>query len=174
MTSLGGKGTIDETSPLSVGLIGRYSRKVANDVVREADLLFVIGSRLGGMVTDGWKVPGSGVRIVHIDADPTVMGTTYREEVSVVGDAKLSLQALCKALGDAGASRRHDEWTGQVIARVAEWHQRAKSLADSATSKPGAIHPAAVMAAFREAIEPTDILVTDTGYMGAWAGPCIR
>ena len=170
VTSLGGKGTIDETHPLSVGLIGRYSRKVANDVVREADLLFVIGSRLGGMVTDGWKVPAPGVRIVHIDADPTVLGTTYREEVSVVGDAKLSLQALTDALGSTNPEPAYGNWTRQVTSRVGEWQQRAKALAASGTSKPEAIHPAAVMAALRDALAATDILVTDTGYMGAWAG----
>jgi acetolactate synthase-1/2/3 large subunit len=173
VTSLGGKGSIDETHPLSVGLIGRYSRKVANDVVREADLLLAVGSRLGGMVTDGWKVPTQGTRIVHIDADPTVMGTTYREEVSLVGDAKLSLQALVAALrsrpGEPAAAG-HADWTRQVAARVDAWRQRAQAMADSAAWKPGAIHPATVIAALREALAPTDILVTDTGYMGAWAG----
>jgi acetolactate synthase-1/2/3 large subunit len=43
-------------------------------------------------------------------------------------------------------------------------------MADSTASKPGAIHPATVIAALREALAPTDVLVTDTGYMGAWAG----
>ena len=55
VTSMGGKGAIDETHPLAVGLIGRYSRKVANDIAGEADLMVVVGSRLGGMVTDTWS-----------------------------------------------------------------------------------------------------------------------
>ena len=169
VTSLGGKGTIDETHPLSLGLIGRYSRKVANDLVGEADLVFVIGSRLGGMVTDGWKVPSPGTRIVHVDADPTVMGTTYREEVGVVGDAKLTLQALISGLDPATRSS-WASWTEQVTARVSEWRRRADALAVPGGSKPEAIHPAAVIGALREQLEPTDILVADTGYMGAWTG----
>jgi acetolactate synthase I/II/III large subunit len=167
VTSMGGKGTIDETHPLSVGLIGRYSRKVANDVAGEADLLLVVGSRLGGMVTDTWRIPAPDTRIVHIDADPTVLGTTYREEVSVVGDAKLSLSALCDRFRGS-SSPGFAGWAGEVTTRVAEWRRRVADL--STASKPGAIHPAAVMLALRGALAPTDILVTDTGYMGAWAG----
>jgi acetolactate synthase I/II/III large subunit len=168
VTSMGGKGAIDETHPLAVGLIGRYSRKVANDVAGEADLVLVVGSRLGGMVTNTWTVPAPGTRIVHLDADPTVLGTTYREEVGLVGDAKLSLRAICDELRARGSFPVFTEWAAEVTSRVGQWRQRVEAL--PALSKPEAIHPAAVMLALREELAPTDILVTDTGYMGAWAG----
>jgi acetolactate synthase-1/2/3 large subunit len=168
VTSMGGKGTIDETHPRAVGLVGRYSRKVANDVLGEADLVLVVGCRLGGMVTDTWRVPGPDTRIVHVDADPTVLGTTYREEISVVGDAKLALRAICDEIGRRDPSPRSTEWAQAVEQRVAAWHDR---VADAARgSRPEAIQPAAVMAALREELGPTDVLVADTGYMGAWTG----
>jgi acetolactate synthase-1/2/3 large subunit len=166
-TSLGGKGSFDETHRLSVGLIGRYSRKVANDIVREADLVLVVGSRLGGMTTDGWKVPAPQARIVHVDADPTVLGTTYREEVGVVGDARLTLEALASHLRDTG-DLGFGTWAAEVQRRVSEWWDKAGRLGE--TSAPGSIHPAAVMRSLRAELAPDDILVTDTGYMGAWAG----
>jgi acetolactate synthase-1/2/3 large subunit len=56
-----------------------------------------------------WKlaIPG---RIIHIDADPTVIGRNYPVEVGVVGDAKLGLAALFDAVSerdhDAGATSR--------------------------------------------------------------------
>jgi acetolactate synthase I/II/III large subunit len=168
VTSMGGKGSIDERHPRAVGVVGRYSRKIANDVASEADLVLVVGSRLGGMVTNTWRVPKPGTRIVHVDVDPTVLGTTYREELGVVGDAKLSLQALCDALRAAGPLSPRGEWASQVERRVGEWHQRVEAL--PAASRPGAIHPAAIMLALRDELAPTDVLVTDTGYMGAWAG----
>jgi acetolactate synthase-1/2/3 large subunit len=167
-TSLGGKGAINEDHPLSVGLIGRYSRKVANDIVSEADLVLAVGSRLGGMVTDTWRVPAPGTRIVHIDADPTVLGTNYREELSVVGDAKLSLQAVRDEILARGSFPAASGWAADVTGRVGQWRQRVEAL--NALSKPDAIHPAAVVRALRDQLAPTDILVTDTGYMGAWAG----
>ena len=48
VTSMGGKGAIAETHSRAVGLVGRYSRKVANDVLGEADLVLAVGCRLGG------------------------------------------------------------------------------------------------------------------------------
>ena len=166
-TSLGGKGSIDETHRLSIGLIGRYSRKVANDIVTEADLVLVVGSRLGGMTTDTWKVPPPGSRIVHVDVDPTVLGTTYREELGVVGDARLTLEAITSCVRERGGPS-FEGWADSVAARVADWRAMADRLGEQ--SAPGAIHPAAVMRALRKELDPQDILVTDTGYMGAWTG----
>ncbi len=167
-TSMGGKGAIDENHPLSIGLVGRYSRKVANEVMGEADLVLVVGSRLGGMVTDTWRCPPPGTRIVHVDADPTVLGTTYREEISVVGDAKLTLEFLANEIRSRPSFPRFDDWADAVARRVERW--RARVVESAATSRPGAIHPAAVIRALREALDPTDVLVVDTGYMGAWTG----
>jgi acetolactate synthase-1/2/3 large subunit len=57
VTSLGGKGAISEDHDLSVGTIGRNSRKFGNDTVREADLVLAIGTRLGGLATHRWTLP---------------------------------------------------------------------------------------------------------------------
>jgi acetolactate synthase-1/2/3 large subunit len=167
-TSMGGKGAVDEAGPHSLGLVGRYSRKVANDVMAEADLVLVIGSRLGGMVTDTWRYPSPGARIVHVDADPTVLGTTYREELSVVGDAKLTLAALAAEIRQRPSFPSFAAWAAAVAGRVEQWRGRAAEWASS--SAPGAIHPGAVLRSLREALAPTDVLVADTGYMGAWTG----
>jgi len=168
VTSMGGKGAIDETHPRSVGLIGRYSRKVANDVASEADLVLAIGTRLGGMVTDSWRVPAPTARIVHIDADATVLGTTYREELGVVGDAKLALRAICDEVRRRPTRSTFPDWAEEVTGRVEAWRRQAAEL--GAGSRHGAIHPAAVIAALRTQMAPTDVLVADTGYMGAWTG----
>ena len=167
-TSMGGKGAIDETHPLSLGLVGRYSRKVANEIMGEADLVLVIGSRLGGMVTDSWQCPAPGTRLVHVDADPTVLGANYREELGVLGDAKLTLEFLTNEIRGRPSFPRFDGWADSVAHRVARWRERAAEW--SASSTTGAIHPGAVVRALRDALDPTDVLVVDTGYMGAWTG----
>ena len=59
-TSLNGKETIADNHPLSVGVVGTYSRSCANRAVAEADLVFFIGSHTGGQVTNDWKVPPIG------------------------------------------------------------------------------------------------------------------
>src|SRR5712671_6678445 len=59
-TSLNGKDTIPGTHPLSVGVVGSYSRESANRVVNRADLVCFIGSEAGGMTTHFWAVPPIG------------------------------------------------------------------------------------------------------------------
>ena len=48
---------------------------------------------------------------------------------------------------------------------------RLSTARDAAcSSQPGALHPAQVVRAIREVTHATDVIVADTGYMGAWTG----
>ena len=51
VTSLNGKGSIPEDHPLSVGVLGPYSRSCANRLAYEADLVLIVGSQTGGQAT---------------------------------------------------------------------------------------------------------------------------
>src|SRR5712692_9102319 len=167
-TSMGGKGSIREDHELALGLIGRYSRKVANDIVRECDLALVVGCRLGGLASDSWKVPPPSTRILHVDVDTNVLGATYREEISVQADAKLTLQSLVKEALHRSLPGERTAWARQATERVRAWKEEVQRLASRSPEEP--IHPAAVISALRAALDPRDIVGADTGYMGAWTG----
>jgi acetolactate synthase I/II/III large subunit len=64
-TSLNGKDTIPGNHPLSVGVVGSYSRESANRVVNKADLVCFIGSETGGMTTHFWAVPPIGTPAIQ-------------------------------------------------------------------------------------------------------------
>src|SRR6202051_2008076 len=70
-TSLNGKDTIAGNHPLSVGVVGSYSRESANRVVNRADLVCFIGTETGGMTTHFWAVPPIGTPAIqlHIEAE---------------------------------------------------------------------------------------------------------
>src|SRR5260221_540168 len=69
-TSLNGKDSIPGNHPLSVGVVGTYSRESANRVVNGADLVCFIGTETGGMTTHFWAVPKIGMPAIQIDIDP--------------------------------------------------------------------------------------------------------
>ena len=46
-TSYNGKGVVDESSPISVGMLGTWGCKAANNALRDADLVVAIGASLG-------------------------------------------------------------------------------------------------------------------------------
>src|SRR6195256_4135211 len=60
-TSLNGKDCIPGAHPLSVGVVGSYSRESANRVVGQADLACFVGTATGGMTTHFWALPKIGV-----------------------------------------------------------------------------------------------------------------
>src|SRR4029077_9511508 len=76
-TSLNGKDAIPGNHPLSVGVVGTYSRESANRVVAQADLVCFVGSETGGMTTNFWKVPKIGVPAIQIDIEPEALGRNY-------------------------------------------------------------------------------------------------
>src|SRR6266545_1075842 len=68
-TSLNGKDAIPGDHPLSVGVVGTYSRESANRVVNGADLVCFVGTETGGMTTHFWAVPKIGTPAIQIDID---------------------------------------------------------------------------------------------------------
>jgi acetolactate synthase I/II/III large subunit len=165
-TTVGGKGAIAEDHPQAMGVVGRYSRKAANDLVASADAVLVVGSRLGARSTNGYAVPGRTARIAHVDVDANVFGVNYSTDVRVLADAKLALAALARG---AASVRTPEGWRVQVAERIAGWKREVRALVDAKrASRP--LHPAVALDVLRSKLGPRDIVVADTGYMAAWAG----
>jgi acetolactate synthase-1/2/3 large subunit len=167
-TTMGGKGSIAEIHPNSIGLVGRYSRKSTNDLVSEADVVLAVGCTLGGLGTNRYTIPSPDAKIIHVDVNPTVLGTSFREEVSIQADAKVTLEDIRECLSGEGQGSKHPEWLNYTRSTTATWQERYEAAAEQ--SRPGNIQPYSVFRSLQEVMQPTDVLVADTGYMGAWAG----
>lgn len=165
-TTIGGKGAIRENHRLAIGVAGRYSRRVSNEIVCDADFVLAVGSRLGALATSEFTIPTRSTSIAHIDIDASVFGTTYLEEFSLLADARLALEAIAEN-GVAARSSKRAAWIDDVQQRVATWRAGLDQLSRTA-GEP--IHPAAAMAVLGEVLKPTDVVVADTGYMAAWTG----
>ncbi len=105
-TSLNGKDSIPGNHPLSVGVVGSYSRESANRVVNAADLVCFIGSETGGMTTHFWAVPKIGTEAIQIDIDPEALGRNYPLAAAVNGDAKATLTRMLAAADRSSAAKR--------------------------------------------------------------------
>src|SRR5256884_4029657 len=93
-TSLNGKDSIPATHPLSVGVVGTYSRESANRAVNEADLVCFVGTETGGMTTHFWAVPKIGTPAIQIDINAEALGRNYPLQAAVLGDAKATLARM--------------------------------------------------------------------------------
>src|SRR5258708_7835641 len=136
-TSLNGKDSIPGVHPLSVGVVGTYSRESANRVVGQADLVCFIGTETGGMTTHFWAVPKIGVRAIQIDTDPEALGRNYPLEASVLGDAKVVLERML-AHADARTAAKRKPWVEQARSMCKEWHAKygAQLASDAVPERP--------------------------------------
>jgi acetolactate synthase I/II/III large subunit len=168
-TSLNGKGTILDTHPLSVGVVGTYSRTCANRAVAESDLVFFIGSRTGGQVTARWQIPRPGTPVIHLDIDAREIGRNYPAQVALLGDVRTVLGQLLGRVAP-GASETHSWWIGRVKTLVEEWRN---SVSAQLNSEAVPMRPERVCRDITRALPEGAVLVCDTGHSGIWAGTLI-
>ncbi len=163
-----GKGAIPCTDALSAGLFGRYDR-IANDVIAAADLLLVIGCKLGEIATKRFTVPPAGKRIVHIDIAAEEFGRTAEPALCLWGDARETLLDLHAALaGDASRIHaRQQAYAQSVAAKTHAW--RAGVLA-RLTSDETPVNMARLMHELNLAMPDDAILVADGGFAAHWGG----
>ena len=165
-TSLNGKDCIPGAHPLSVGVVGSYSRESANRAVNRADLVCFIGSETGGMTTHFWAVPTIGTPAIQIDINPEALGRNYPLQASVLGDAKAVLGAMLKQADRASAKKR-EAWVKEISALRGEWYAKYKPVLES-DSVP--IHPARICHELTQHVPDDGIVVVDTGHAGMWMG----
>jgi acetolactate synthase-1/2/3 large subunit len=165
-TSLNGKDTIPASHPLSVGVVGTYSRESANTIVSEADLVVYIGSTTGGMVSHFWKVPKIDTKIVHIDIEPQEIGRNYSVVAGVQGDAKVALIRMLAMARTESASRR-TAWAARAAEADQQWRNKYKDLL---TSDAEPMRPERICKELSDHLPNDAIVVADTGHTGMWMG----
>ena len=162
MTSLLGKGAIDETDDLALGMLGMHGRKVSNDSVNEADLLIAIGVRFSDRTTGRLDSFVPDTKVIHIDIDPAEIGKNVPVDLPIVGDARNVLASLNKTLEGYNASDDVNKWTDMI-------KQRKQDLLPRVTYDDVPLKPQSVIKEIAEVLTPESILTTDVGQNQMWA-----
>jgi acetolactate synthase-1/2/3 large subunit len=165
-TSLNGKDAIAGNHPLSVGVVGTYSRESANRVVNAADLVVFIGTETGGMTTHFWAVPQIGTPAIQIDIDPEALGRNYPLRAAVNGDAKTILARML-AHADRGGTAKRKNWIGEVQTICRAWREKYQP---ALTSEAVPIRPERLCHELTRHVPEDAIVVVDTGHAGMWMG----
>ncbi len=169
-TALNAKAMIADRHPLAIGVPGSYSRACANTILKEADLVFFIGSHTGGQVTHNWHFPPRGARVMQLDIDPWELGRNYPNTASILGDAKVALTALIGAV-EAKTAEAAKAWTSHAQKLVEEWRV---SEAENRASDAVPIRPERICKEISDALPDNGVLVSDTGHSGIWTGTMVE
>ena len=164
--------------PLHVGPLGYNGSKAAMELIRKADVVLALGTRLNPFST----LPGYGIdywpqdaKIVQVDINPDRIGLTKTVSVGIVGDARKVAQSLLEKLGpSAGDEDRADRealianmkstWAQQLASMDHEdddpgttWNERAR------TAKPDWMSPRMAWRAIQSALPKEAIISSDIG-----------
>ena len=162
MTSLLGKGAIDETDDLALGMLGMHGRKVSNDYVNESDLLIAVGIRFSDRTTGRLDSFVPDTKVIHIDIDPAEIGKNVDVDLPIVGDARNVLSSLNKVLEGYEVSPDVLDWSNMIRARKQELMPRV-------TYDDVPLKPQTVIKEISEVLTPESILTTDVGQNQMWA-----
>jgi acetolactate synthase I/II/III large subunit len=124
-----GKGAIACTHPLSPASSGAI-RASPTTSIAEADLLIVVGCKLGEIATKRFTLMPAGVPLIHIEIVPEEIGRTTPRRCRDGGDARARIEDLLAALRRraAGGPRR---LRAEVAPRMAAWRAGAADRLDS-------------------------------------------
>ncbi|MGI9232956.1 MAG: thiamine pyrophosphate-binding protein [Woeseiaceae bacterium] len=101
-TSRSGIGSLPTTHSSSVGMLGFYGPKSAQEAVSQADLVLIVGCALGEQTTMGWRdtLFAPDATIIHVDVDASQINRTYAVNQGVTCDASAFLAALDGRIGE--------------------------------------------------------------------------
>ena len=164
--------------PLFAGPLGYNGSKAAMELIKQADVVLCLGTRLNPFST----LPGYGLdywpknaKIIQVDINPNRIGLTKKVTVGIVGDAKKVatgiLAKLSASAGDAGRKERKDliantkaRWTQELSSMDHEnddpgttWNQRARA------DKPDWMSPRMAWRAIQAALPRNAIISSDIG-----------
>jgi acetolactate synthase I/II/III large subunit len=155
-TTLLGKGIIDETHPLSMGMLGMHGTAYANHAVNGCDLLIAVGARFDDRVTGKVDRFAPHAKVIHIDIDPAEIGKVRTPDVPIVGDVKTVLIDLLKHV----KPRPWSDWNDQII----EWRRRFPLV----YPRDGQLYAEYVIEQIGEATNWDVIMATDVGQHQMW------
>ncbi len=167
VTTLMARGAFPDDHPLCLGMPGMHGNATAITAMQKSDLLIALGSRFDDRVTG--KVSGFAqeAKIIHVDIDPAEQGKVRRPDVPIVGDCRLVVEELVKAIKDLlqGGDTQAD--VGPWRSRLSGWREQFP-LSYDAMEPGGALKPQFCLEKLRDGAPDGTIVASGVGQHQMW------
>lgn len=161
VTTASGKGVFAETHPQALGVFGTFGVAAANAAVAEADLLLVVGSKLGASDTareNPELLDATRQTFIQIDVEPRNASWTFPADHALIGDAGIVLRQL----GSAMATRSVNPETGiERVQRLRAEYGYFDTPAYQSDQQP--LLPQRIIAALHSVLPEETIVTCDAG-----------
>jgi len=117
VNTLLGKGAVDETHPLHLGMLGMHGTAYANKAVQHCDLIMAIGARWDDRITGRLSEFCPNATRIHVDVDGAEFDKILKSHVHLLGDAKLVIEELLPLVDKLDTA----DWLAQCAAWRSEF-----------------------------------------------------
>ena len=125
--------------PLFAGPLGYNGSKAGMELIKEADVVLALGTRLNPFST----LPGYGIdywpadaKIIQVDINPDRIGLSKKVTVGIVGDAAKVATGLLNKLADGAGDAGRRERKSKIAETKSRWAQQLSSM-DHEEDDPG-------------------------------------
>ncbi len=125
--------------PLFAGPLGYNGSKAGMELIRDADVVLCLGTRLNPFST----LPGYGMdywpkdaKIIQVDINPDRIGLTKKVTVGIVGDAKMVAEGILSRLSKTAGDTGRDARKAAIAQKKSAWAQELTSM-DHEQDDPG-------------------------------------
>lgn len=171
-TSPKAKGVFPEDHALSLGVLGFAGNPLAKEYINgnDVDVLLGVGTSFSEMMTSGWDErirPAD--HLIHIDIDPEKIGRNYFASVGLVGDARMNLKELSKAIVDERSAMSSNIPTTKVVENLAQLRSKHSVGEEDLTTQGNLYHPKRLVMELQQYFMDNTIYFADIGTSMAWA-----
>jgi acetolactate synthase-1/2/3 large subunit len=158
-TTLMGIGSMPSNHPLCLGMLGSHGSRTANYAIYHADVLIIIGARVGNRAMGATEKIARKATIIHIDIDPAEIGKNIETSIPVVGDVREVLKEL-HGLATGGDTA---EWI-RKLDEIRNTEEKAYSV-----DEDGPVNPRYLLNLLSSMADEEDVVTTEVGQNQIWA-----
>ena len=165
VTTLMARGAFPDDHPQCLGMPGMHGNYTAITAMQKADLLIALGARFDDRVTGKLDAFAPEAKIIHVDIDPAELGKVRRPDVPIVGDCRVVIEELVKAVRAEKGKRSWpviDPWREQLR----EWQARYPLVYEQ--FEDGPLKPQYVIDTLRDNTPDDTIVAAGVGQHQMW------
>lgn len=157
VTTFRGKGVVDENHPLYMGSHGTIGSTAAAELVRDSDLLIVIGSSFSDLT----QIPQK--RMIQIDIDPMMIARRYPVESGIIGRSAIVIPKILKFVD----KKERKDYRKKMSELKSRWLKLLEAEADPISTP---IRPQYIISVLNRKLDDDAIITLDVGENGWWFG----
>lgn len=162
-TSINGKGSISETSPQAIGVIGvNGGTDETNSIIKQADFVLVLGSKLNNVTTVAKSIFNHSPTVVQVDISEEMLDLNIRTEVAIMSDINSFLHSLNEKMEQhyPAYGESMTDWNETFQQKIREKFDRIKIEVQEDNQL---VNPAKIIDVLNENTDENALFVIDAG-----------